>query len=75
MFWGIVVFLNVIMAVVELIVAFKSEKAILTWIHIMYSLMFISYSIAAFNHNILFGTPGLIIGLLAVLLNNKNRSK
>ncbi|REJ07956.1 hypothetical protein [Halobacillus trueperi] len=72
MFWWIIGFLNIVLAVVELIVAFKNEDKHLSWIHVMYSLMFISYSFSAFNQNLLYGIPGLIIGLYAIFLKFRN---
>ncbi|WP_169824091.1 hypothetical protein [Anaerobacillus alkalidiazotrophicus] len=72
MFSVVVGTLNVVLVIVKLIIAFKSKDKFLSRVHSMYSLMFISYSVAAFNQNFLFWVPGLIIGLLAVFLSRKN---
>lgn len=73
--WSIIGFLNAALAVIELIVALKRKDKHSSYIHIMYSLMFVSYSVSAFNLNLLYGVPGLIIGLLAIFLNSKYRRK
>lgn len=75
MFWWIIGVLNIVLAVIELTVAFKSKDNYLSWVHVLYSLMFISYGASAINGNLLFGIPGLVIGLFAVFLNFRYRNR
>ena len=75
MLWWIIGIINIILAIIELIVGFKSKDKHSSTIHILFSLMFISYGISAFNLNLIYGIPGLIFGLLAVFLSSKYRKK
>ncbi|GGD08562.1 hypothetical protein [Pontibacillus salipaludis] len=75
MFWWMIGLLNLGLAIVELIVAFKRKDKHLSWVHVMYSLMFISYGVSAFHQSLLYGIPGLIIGLYAIFLNSRGRRR
>ncbi|RHW43288.1 hypothetical protein D1B31_01040 [Neobacillus notoginsengisoli] len=71
--WWIIGMLNIVLAAIELILGIKNRGTVFFRIHLMFSLMFVSFGVAAFYQNLSYGAPGLIIGLLAVWIRSKNR--